>query len=327
MRTDENIELLQTIDARTRLAGSNQMEILLFSLGSSELFGVNVFKVREVAPIPKITKTPNMPPGVVGVISLRGKIVPVISMPAMFGLDDEMPCASDGMLVMMEYSRHLLGFLVKSVDRIVRVDWDQVRPPESVLARADDRVIALTKLDGDQMVSIVDVEQILSDVFGEAEVGRVESAGVDKAATVFFVDDSAVARKKIAEVLDKMGVQHRYATNGQEGWDRLLVEADMADVQGRSLQEKIRAILVDAEMPVMDGYVLTRKIKEDGRFSGVPVIMHSSLSSSANRSMGERVGVDGYVGKFDAAVLAETLRSVLSAPATSRNQTPVATGH
>jgi two-component system chemotaxis response regulator CheV len=61
-------------------------------------------------------------------------------------------------------------------------------------------------------------------------------------------------------------------------------------------------------MPEMDGYVLTRHIKSDPRFDGIPVVMHSSLSSEANRAMGKSVGVDAYVAKFDAEVLADTLR-------------------
>ena len=55
--------LLESVDARTKLAGSNRMEILLFSLGTEETFGINVFKVREVSKTPQITKSPNMPPG------------------------------------------------------------------------------------------------------------------------------------------------------------------------------------------------------------------------------------------------------------------------
>ena len=70
--------------------------------------------------------------------------------------------------------------------------------------------------------------------------------------------------------------------------------------------------MVDAEMPEMDGYVLTRNIKSDPRFGGIPVVMHSSLSSEANRARGARVGVDAYVAKFDADVLAETIRPMLN---------------
>ena len=77
------------------------------------------------------------------------------------------------------------------------------------------------------------------------------------------------------------------------------------------LRDDVKLILVDAEMPEMDGYVLTRHIKSDARFDGIPVVMHSSLSSEANRAMGQAVGVDAYVAKFDAEVLADTLRPLL----------------
>lgn len=80
---------------------------------------------------------------------------------------------------------------------------------------------------------------------------------------------------------------------------------------GGMLRDEVRLILVDAEMPEMDGYVLTKHIKADPRFLGIPVVMHSSLSSEANRAMGQAVGVDAYVAKFDAEVLADTLRPLL----------------
>ena len=76
--------------------------------------------------------------------------------------------------------------------------------------------------------------------------------------------------------------------------------------------ESVDLILVDAEMPEMDGYVLTRNIKNDSRFAGIPVVMHSSLSSEANRAMGKSVGVDAYVAKFDAEILSEVLRPLLA---------------
>ncbi|MDP1606978.1 MAG: chemotaxis protein CheW, partial [Rhodocyclaceae bacterium] len=53
--------MIYSVDASTKLAGSNRMEILLFSLGTNETFGINVFKVREVSKTPSITKSPHMP--------------------------------------------------------------------------------------------------------------------------------------------------------------------------------------------------------------------------------------------------------------------------
>ena len=310
MNAQDN-SLLESVDGRTKLAGSNRMEILLFSLGTHETFGINVFKVREVSKTPTITKAPNMPPGVEGLISLRGNVIPVLSLARTMGLAEAPPGLGEAMMV-TEYSKRTLGFLVHAVDRIIRVDWERVRAPDSVSAGSVNNFItAITELDDGKLVSILDVEQILANTFGEAPVGDMERLDPALEYNIFFVDDSTVARKKIAEVLDKLGIKHKHAVNGMEAWTRLQGMAAHAQQAQRDLLDELQLILVDAEMPEMDGYVLTKHIKNDPRFNGIPVVMHSSLSSEANRAMGKSVGVDAYVAKFDADILAETVRPML----------------
>jgi len=310
MNLVENKNLLDSVDARTRLAGSNKMEILLFSLGTREIFGINVFKVREVGRTPHITKTPNMPRGVEGLISLRGNVIPVLSLAPFMQLEG-VPAGLGKTMMVAEYSKRTLGFLVHEVDRIIRVDWERVKAPESVLTANHGLITAVIELDGGGLVSILDVEQILANAFGEAMIIDIAPARVDPDTSIFFVDDSIVARRKISEVLDKLGVRHKHATNGLEAWTRLQGIAAHAQQIGSNIRDEIRLILVDAEMPEMDGYVLTKNIKSDPRFEGVPVVMHSSLSSEANRAMGKSVGVDAYVAKFDAEALADTLRPLI----------------
>lgn len=310
MTQNTNPELIDKVDSRTKLAGSNKMELLLFSLGTSEIFGINVFKVREVSPTPPITLTPNMPFGVEGVISLRGSIIPVISLGKFVKHDAD----SDGIgetMIVTEFSRHTQGFLVKEVDRIIRVDWERVKPPESMLAGQEGMITAITELDDGRLVSILDVERILVEVLGEKALPSLPQVESPKEMTVFFADDSSVARKEIVSVLDKLGVKYAQANDGLEAWERLKAMAARAAEERQPLKKAIQLILVDAEMPEMDGYVLTRNIKTDSRFAGIPVVMHSSLSSEANRTMGQRVGVDAYVAKFDPAVLADTLLALL----------------
>ena len=302
--------LMESVDARTKLAGSNRMEILLFSLGTNELFGINVFKVREVSKTPTITRTPNMPAGVEGLISLRGNVIPVLQLAEAMQLADR-PMQRGGSMMVTEYSKRTLGFLVHAVDRIIRVEWDKVRAPEAVTGGAAGYITAITELPDGKLVSIVDVESILAHTFGEAIVGQIESLQNGQDYNVFFVDDSAVARKKIAEVLDRLGIRHKHAQNGLEAWTRLTGMANHARQTGSSVRDELNLILVDAEMPEMDGYVLTKNVKSDPRFQGVPVVMHSSLSSEANRAMGKAVGVDAYVAKFDAEALADTLRPLI----------------
>lgn len=74
---------------------------------------------------------------------------------------------------------------------------------------------------------------------------------------------------------------------------------DAADAESRPLGDTLCAIVTDVEMPFMDGYVLTQHIKADRRFDGVPVMMHSSLSSVKNRRLGMQVGADAYLPKLD----------------------------
>jgi len=300
--------ILDAVDERTNLAGSNKMEILLFSIGSNETFGINVFKVKEVTRAVSITKTPNMPHGVDGIASLRGHVMPVLNLASFMNLGDP---AEQKVMMVAEYSRHVLGFLVRDVDRIVRVDWDKVHAADGVNNNGN-LITAITELPSGTLVSILDVEQILSSAFGDDVVGKIERVEKGHEKCVFFVDDSVVARRKITEVLEKMGVKNIQAHNGMEAWQRLKSMADSAQHMRADLRSQLQVILVDAEMPEMDGYVLTQHIKADRRFDHVPVVMHSSLSSEANRAMGKRVGVDYYVAKFDSTMLSDTLRPLLT---------------
>ena len=310
MSIDNDNNLLDAIDARTKLAGSNKMEILLFSLGSDEIFGINVFKVREVTNTPTITKTPNVPRGVEGFISLRGNIIPVISLASFINLGETVNTTNQTLIV-TEFSRHTQGFLVHAVDRIIRVDWDKVKPPQDMLAGNEGLITAITELPDGRLVSILDVEQLLAAAIGEPDIPELAAFNDNVERYIFFADDSQVARKSIVSVLDRMSIKYQQANNGIEAWEKLKALAARAQQENRPLYESLRLILTDAEMPEMDGYVLTKNIKSDRRFDGIPIVMHSSLSSQANKTMGLQAGVDAYVPKFDPIILSETLRPLL----------------
>ena len=125
-------ELLKKIDARTKLAGTNKLEILLFSLGTDqrtgrrETFGINVFKVREVMRTPEITAAPEMTASVEGMVSLRGQLVPVIDLAKYTGIITE---TKPEIMIVTEYNGHTQGFLVEAVDTILRLDWSLMRVP------------------------------------------------------------------------------------------------------------------------------------------------------------------------------------------------------
>lgn len=311
-------DLLKDIDARTKLAGTNKLEILMFSLGKDmrtgreETFGINVFKVREVMRIPEITRAPEMPPAVEGMVSLRGALVPVIDLAKFIGMESD---SQPEIMIVTEYNSHIQGFLVKAVDNILRLDWSAMRvPPEMLVAELGGLVTAITELKDKRLVMMLDVEKVLAETghFGSDEMIFKAVQPIDKEnRTVFFADDSSVARNQIARTLEAMGVKFISAINGRKAWEELSRMADYADASNTPLKEMLQVILTDVEMPEMDGYMLTRKIKSDKRFNGIPVLMHSSLSSSSNQQLGRAVGVDEYVPKFEPQKLSQTLARML----------------
>lgn len=306
-------ELLKSIDARTKLAGTNKLEILLFTLGTNsatgrrETFGINVFKVREVMRTPPITAAPEMPASVEGMVSLRGALVPVVDLAKYAGVSTDSPRS---IMIVTEYAGHTQGFLVEAVDTILRLDWSQMKvPPDMLLAEMGGLVTAVTELSDGRLVMMMDVEKVLSETtkYDDEVVYRNITPLNNPKLTVFFADDSVVARKQIIRTLNAMHVKYVEAINGRAAWEELQKIASYAEASGQTVSDLVSLVLTDIEMPEMDGYILTKKIKTDPRFAGVPVIMHSSLSGMSNQQLGKSVGVDEYVPKFEPQKLSEVL--------------------
>ena len=311
-------QFMQSVDERTQMAGANRLEILLFSLGldkktgREEVFGINVFKVREVMNVPEITRAPDVAEGIEGMVSLRGEMVPVINLAHFCEMDVE---ENPGILIISEYNKNLLGLLVHSVEHILRMEWSQIKAPPPIMAnRMGGLLTAVSELGDGRIVMILDVEKVLASVSqnDEDEEGMFNDIQVvETPKMILFADDSSVARKQISKTLDAMGVKYISAKNGLEAWEKLKELADRAAANGVHLKDHIQAVLTDVEMPEMDGYVLTKNIKQDSRLKDIPVVMHSSLSADANISMGKAVGADFYVPKFNPGDLSKMMFQVL----------------
>ena len=310
----------QEIDERTNLTSSNKLELLLFRLGNdpqlnrTELFGINVFKVREIIPMPTITAVAGSQPHMMGVVDLRGQILPVINLAGVTGCT---PTTGLNILLITEYARSTQAFAVESVDDIVRLDWKQVLSAEGNAAGG--MVTSIARLDGDKsdrLAQVLDVETILRQVMPSSELeidperigGKVD---IKPGSVILAADDSLVARTMIEEGLTAMGLPYIMCKTGKEAWDQLQAISSKAQADGHAIGDKIALVLTDLEMPEMDGFTLTRNIKQDPRFSSIPVVIHSSLTGAANEAHVKKVGADGYVAKFVAEDLAKALRHAL----------------
>ena len=312
--------LQQEADPRTQLTGNNKFELMLFRLGEAqgsdrrELFGINVFKVREILVMPKITAMASAPAHVLGVANIRGQIIPVIDLPAVVGC---VPKRGLTILMVTEFARTTQAFAVEEVDEIVQMEWGDVLAAEG---HGGNLVTSIAKLDDNngqsRLVQVLDVEQILRNVMPAPEEAiSPKSVGttvnLPAGSIILAADDSPVARMMIEQGLTAMGTPYVMTKTGQEAWDYLHTLEAEARADGKTVQDKVALVLSDLEMPVMDGFTLTRNIKQDARFNSIPVVIHSSLTGTANEAHVRSVGADGYVAKFVAAELAATIRGVL----------------
>ncbi|WP_377704215.1 chemotaxis protein [Pseudoduganella sp. UC29_71] len=311
----------QEVDERSNLTGTNKFELLLFRLGGdaagerNELFGINVFKIREIVAMPPITAVAGSQPHMLGVVNLRGQIIQVLDLPAICGCK---PKTGLNIMLVTEFARTTQAFAVESVEDIVRLDWGQVLSAESTAVGG--MVTSIARLDGEsgsRLAQVLDVETILRnmnptdrpDVDPET-IGP--SLNLRPGTMILAADDSVVARSLIEKGLDAMGAPFIMTKSGKEAWDKLGQIAAAAEAEGKTVYDKIALVLTDLEMPEMDGFTLTRNIKQTGRYAALPVVIHSSLSGTTNEEHVKSVGADAYVAKFMAEELAATIRKVLA---------------
>ena len=310
------------IDERANLALSNKFELLLFRLGTSqhdsksELYGINVFKLREIVPMQKINRAAGMVSPLLGVVNIRDQIMPVIDLPAALGCTPE---TGLNLLLITEYARSTQAFAVEAVDNIIRLDWSQVHTAEAgVNSRNITSIASMEDENGNKDLALVlDVEQILYDIIPSGrnvDVGAIKekSFALKPGAVAIVAEDSKVARSMLEQRLKGMGIPTQMHTTGLEAWEKIQSIAAEAKAAGQSITDRIGLVLTDIEMPEMDGFTLTRNIKNEATLKQIPVVIHSSLSGSANEDHVRKVGANGYVAKFDVAELSEVIHKALA---------------
>ena len=302
--------ILDSVNKRTQLVGQNRLELLLFKLNGRQRFGINVFKVKEVLQCPPLTALPKLNAVVRGVAHIRGQTISVIDLSAATGgrpIED----TSDCFIIISEYNRSVQGFLVKSVERIINMNWEAILPPPQGAGRYS-YLTAVTEIEG-ELVEILDVEKILDEI---SPVKTQISQAVDEKLTIdrerhyhiMVIDDSAVARKQIVRALESLNLQIDTAKDGREALDKLVsVAAEMDNVA-----TEIPLIISDIEMPEMDGYTLTAEIRNNPKLKDIKVVLHTSLSGVFNQAMVEKVGANDFIAKFNPDELAAAVNKHLS---------------
>ena len=299
--------VLDSVNQRTRLVGQNRLELLLFSLGGNQLYGINVFKVKEVLQCPPLNELPKRNSVVRGVAHIRGATISIMDLKLATGLS---PLADleNCFVIITEYNRSTQGFLVKGVERIINMNWGDIHPPPKGVGNSN-YLTAVTEVDG-RLVEIIDVEKVLSEVSPmrenvSAEIIQNAQEDISVQKHVLIVDDSSVARKQIDKVVQSLGMKTTLRKDGQEALDFL---AELLE-QDKDPYHELLMIISDIEMPEMDGYTFTAEIRANPALSNLHIVLHTSLSGVFNEAMVKKVGANDFIAKFNPDELASRVNA------------------
>ncbi len=299
--------ILDSVNLRTQLVGQNRLELLLFNLETEQQYGINVFKVREVLQCPKLTEIPRLTSAIKGMAHIRGETIPVLDLSEAIGRNElSRDGSDDAFLIVAEYNKRTLAFLVRKVDRIINTNWDQIAAPPAEIG-VENYLTAIFEYE-DALIEILDVEQILADLYPMSTEVSAELATTDvrrkaEAYHVLIVDDSSVARNQMQRSLENLGVKVTSCNNGMEAWKLL----DGLAGSGVAINEHFLMMISDIEMPEVDGYTLTAMVREDERMDNMHIVLHTSLSGGFNVSMVKKVGANGFLAKFNPNDLASAV--------------------
>jgi two-component system chemotaxis response regulator CheV len=300
-------------------AGTNELEIVEFYLDEESgpdtpdapsyrgHYGVNVAKVLEIIRMPKVTELPEVQhAAVLGAFNLRSKIIPLVDLA--LWLEKKTAQSQEPKTIVTEFNGVTTAFMVSGVNRIHRISWEEVEPPNPYVAKASkDTVIGVVKLEG-RIVFLLDLERIVSNL-NPALGLRLDDLGEDYDRSTRYralvADDSALVREMLKDLLEKANFDVEVVFNGKEAWDRLVVLKSKAETENCKVTDFVQVMVSDIEMPVMDGHNLTKRIKDDPAMKNLPVLLFSSLITDKLRHKGVSVGADDQISKPEVTQLAK----------------------
>ena len=296
-------------------SGTNELEIVEFYLEEAQpdlasgsqkgFYGVNVAKVLEIIRMPKVTELPEVQhKSVRGAFNLRSHVIPLVDL-AMW-LNKHRVEKEPPKVIVTEFNMVTTAFMVSGVNRIHRISWEEVEPPNLFVAGlSNNTVTGVVKMEG-RIIFLLDLEKIVADLNPQLGLHLDEAFDWQEHENyrALVADDSNLVREMLKDLLQKANFTVEAVTNGKDAWDRLLRIKKLAGEEQRRVNDYVQVLVSDIEMPSMDGHSLCRHVKEDPDLKSLPVVLFSSLITDKLRHKGHQVGADQQVSKPEVTHLA-----------------------
>lgn len=219
---------------------------------------------------------------------------------------------SGGLFIITNFNKLDIAFHVEQVTGIHRVTWKDIITPNATVSNTENGVASGIVKINDKLIVILDFEKIVTDISPETglKVSEVAELGARErnSVPILIAEDSPLLNKLIVDCLNKAGYMNiTHTANGQEAYDYV-----MAGVAAGNLDQRVKCLITDIEMPMMDGHRLLKLIKSDDNTKHIPVVIFSSLVNEEMRRKGEALGADRQLSKPEIGNLVHTIDELLN---------------
>jgi two-component system, chemotaxis family, chemotaxis protein CheV len=289
-------------------SGINEVEFLIVSLGEQK-YGINVSKVCQILVFdPKqISEIPNQVDEILGVITFREQVISIIDLSMNLKRRNDVKL-NQRLLIITEFNQRRTGFIVDGVERIERVNWSDFEPITGTTCNGLTTSVVGTIRRSEGLVIILDLESILASLdpsmsidFHSDEINKARIAR--DTVRVLHCEDSIVIQKLVLKVLSNAGFTRiEQVANGAQALELL----------NKNGKGSFDIVLSDIEMPSIDGLTMCRTLREDPRFTGLPVVFFSSMINEQMAAKCRSVGGNAAYSKPQINMIVSAIEDIIN---------------
>lgn len=282
-----------SVDQLTRAHLRNVQQLAVFYTGKGNVYAINIAKIKAfiITEEVSISDTPSDSDIIDGIATIRGVPITLVNLDRWLG-HPGLPIDQYKLIIFCEFNNHQVGFLVKDVINIVEKTTSELINSEE----QNSKITYTTYVEVNKqtkLCTVFNAEQLLVDIGwtddGQAQLDKYIDKPVNNKKIILAAEDSKVAREILIAFFKKIEANYEIFSNGTALVERLKY------IDPHS----VGCVITDIEMPGTDGFQVAQFIKGNSDLAHIPIIVNSSMTTTAIKNKMVSIGVDDFVGKTD----------------------------
>jgi len=283
----------------------NVQQLAVFYTGTNNVYAINIAKIKAfiITEEIDIADTPTDSEFIAGIATIRGEPITLVNLDKWIG-QEALPINQYKLIIFCEFNNHQIGFLVKDVINIVEKTTDELKNSEEHNSKIT--YTTYVEVGGEsKLCTVFNAEQLLVDIgwtdTGTAQLEKYIDRRISRDKKILAAEDSKVAREILIKFFRKIDADYEIFENGTELLERI------REIEPSS----VGLVITDIEMPGTDGYQVAQFIKGTSTLAHIPIIVNSSMTTSAVKGKMQNIGVDDFIGKTDIEALYASVKHFL----------------